>query len=120
MEGDPDGQAAHHPYNHRQRKDLRPGGRALKGEIAACNVTNDIFAMNVPEISGMLVFLALSTRTPMDVAEGILIGIKNFLITLGVRKKVYLKPLKLAFPILTILLVLSALITAFLKYKQFF
>jgi selenide,water dikinase len=51
----------------------------IAGEIAACNVTNDIFAMNVPEISGMLVFLAISTRTPMEVAEGILRGIKNFL-----------------------------------------
>ncbi len=51
----------------------------IAGEIAACNVTNDIFAMNVPEISGMLVFLAISTRTPMEVAEGILRGIKNFM-----------------------------------------
>lgn len=51
----------------------------LAGEIAACNVTNDIFAMNVPEISGMLVFLAISTRTPMEVAEGILRGIKYFM-----------------------------------------
>ena len=51
----------------------------IAGEIAACNVTNDIFAMNVPEISGMLVFLAISTRTPMKVAEGILRGIKRFM-----------------------------------------
>ncbi|MFX0024165.1 MAG: selenide, water dikinase SelD [Candidatus Hermodarchaeota archaeon] len=51
----------------------------IAGEIAACNVTNDIFAMNVPEVSGMLVFLAISTRTPMEVAEGILRGIKNFM-----------------------------------------
>lgn len=51
----------------------------LAGEIAACNVTNDIFAMNVPEISGMLIFLAISTRTPMEVAEGILKGIKYFI-----------------------------------------
>jgi len=51
----------------------------IAGEIAACNVTNDIFAMNVPEISGMLVFLAISTRTPMEVAEGILRGIKYFM-----------------------------------------
>ena len=51
----------------------------IAGEIAACNVTNDIFAMNVPEISGMLVFLAISTRTPMEVAEGILKGIKYFM-----------------------------------------
>jgi selenide,water dikinase len=58
----------------------------IAGEIAACNVTNDIFAMNVPEISGMLVFLAISTRTPMEVAEGILRGIKYFL-----EKKVHSK-----------------------------
>ena len=51
----------------------------IEGEIAACNVTNDIFAMNVPEISGMLVFLAISTRTPIEVAEGILKGIKYFI-----------------------------------------
>ena len=31
----------------------------IMGEIAACNVTNDVFAMNVPEISGMLVFLGI-------------------------------------------------------------
>ncbi|MFX1600135.1 MAG: selenide, water dikinase SelD [Promethearchaeota archaeon] len=51
----------------------------IAGEIAACNVTNDIFAMNVPEISGMLVFLAISKRTPMEVAEGILRGMKYFM-----------------------------------------
>ena len=51
----------------------------IAGEIAACNVTNDIFAMNVPEVSGMLVFLAISTRTPIEVAEGILKGIKYFM-----------------------------------------
>ncbi len=51
----------------------------IMGQIAACNVTNDIFAMNVPEISGMLVFLGISTNTPMEVAEGILEGIKYFM-----------------------------------------
>ncbi len=51
----------------------------IMGQIAACNVTNDIFAMNVPEISGMLVFLAIQTKTPPDVAEGILKGIKYFM-----------------------------------------
>lgn len=51
----------------------------IQGKIAACNVTNDIFAMNVPEISGMLIFLAISTRTPIEIAEGILKGIKYFL-----------------------------------------
>jgi len=50
----------------------------IMGQIAACNVTNDIFALNVPEISGMLVFLAINKNTPMKVAEGILKGIKYF------------------------------------------
>jgi selenide,water dikinase len=51
----------------------------IMGEIAACNVTNDIFALNVPEISGMLVFLAIKTDTPMEIAKGILEGIKYFI-----------------------------------------
>jgi len=51
----------------------------IMGQIAACNVTNDIFAMNVPEISGMLVFLGINKNTPMKIAEGILEGIKYFM-----------------------------------------
>jgi selenide,water dikinase len=51
----------------------------VMGEISACNVTNDIFALNVPEISGMLVFLAIKTDTPEYISEGILKGIKNFM-----------------------------------------
>ena len=51
----------------------------IMGEIAACNVTNDIFAMNVLDISGMLVFLAINKKTPMYVAEGILKGINRFM-----------------------------------------
>ena len=51
----------------------------IMGQISACNVTNDIFAMNVPEISGILVFLAIQTKTPLEVAEGILEGIKYFM-----------------------------------------
>jgi selenide,water dikinase len=51
----------------------------IAGQIAACNVTNDVFAMNVPEISGMLVFLAIQPITPIDIAEGILKGIKTFM-----------------------------------------
>jgi selenide,water dikinase len=51
----------------------------IQGEIAACNVTNDIFAMNVPVISGMLVFLGIDLKMPMTIAERILIGIKNFM-----------------------------------------
>jgi len=51
----------------------------IMGEIAACNVTNDIFAMNVPEVSGMLVFLAINKNMPMNIAEGILRGINRFM-----------------------------------------
>jgi len=51
----------------------------IMGQIAASNVTSDIFAMNVPNISGMLVFLGINTNTPMEVAEGILKGIKYFM-----------------------------------------
>jgi len=51
----------------------------IMGEISACNVTNDIFAMNVPEVSGMLVFLAINKNTPMNIAEGILRGINRFM-----------------------------------------
>ena len=50
----------------------------IMGEIAACNVTNDVFALNVPEISGMLAFLAIKTDIPMIIAEGILAGMKYF------------------------------------------
>jgi selenide,water dikinase len=51
----------------------------IMGEIAAVNVTNDVFALNVLEISGMLVFLGLKKNMPMYIAEGILNGIKNFM-----------------------------------------
>lgn len=52
----------------------------IMGEIAACNVTSDIFAMNIPEINaGMLVFLAIKNNTPIEIAEGILKGIKKFM-----------------------------------------
>ncbi|NVM34115.1 MAG: selenide, water dikinase SelD [Candidatus Lokiarchaeota archaeon] len=60
----------------------------IVGEIAAANVTNDIFALNVPEISGMLVFLGLKKNMPMYIAEGILKGIKNFM-----EKKIHSKVL---------------------------
>ncbi|MHA1688323.1 MAG: selenide, water dikinase SelD [Promethearchaeota archaeon] len=53
----------------------------IMGQIAACNATNDVFAMNAPEVSGMLVFLAIQTNTPEEIAEGLLKGIKTFLET---------------------------------------
>ncbi len=51
----------------------------IVGEIAAANVTNDVFALNVLEISGMLVFLGIKKNMPTYVSEGILRGIKNFM-----------------------------------------
>jgi selenide,water dikinase len=51
----------------------------LMGEIAAANVTNDIFALNVSKVSGMLVFLGIKKNMPMHIAEGILKGIKRFM-----------------------------------------
>lgn len=52
---------------------------SIMGEIAACNVTNDVFALNVPEITGMLVFLGIPANLPVEVTEGILSGIKYFM-----------------------------------------
>ena len=51
----------------------------IMGEIAAANVTNDVFALNVLDISGMLVFLGMKKNMPLSVAEGLLNGIKNFM-----------------------------------------
>ncbi|MFX0166437.1 MAG: selenide, water dikinase SelD [Promethearchaeota archaeon] len=51
----------------------------IMGEIAAANVTNDIFALNVLNVSGMLVFLGMKKNMPMYIAEGLLKGIKNFM-----------------------------------------
>jgi len=51
----------------------------IMGEIAAANVTNDVFALNVLNISGMLVFLGMKKNMPSHVAEGLLNGIKNFM-----------------------------------------
>ncbi len=51
----------------------------ITGEIAAANVTNDVFALNVLDISGMLVFLGIKKNMPSHISEGILMGIKNFM-----------------------------------------
>ncbi len=51
----------------------------IMGEIAACNVTNDIFAMNVPNISGgFLSFLAVKSDMPEEIAVGMMKGVKRF------------------------------------------
>ena len=51
----------------------------IMGEIAAANVTNDVFALNVSKVSGMLIFLGIKKNMPMHIAEGILKGIKRFI-----------------------------------------
>jgi selenide,water dikinase len=51
----------------------------IMGEIAAANVTNDVFALNVSKVSGMLVFLGIKKNMPNYIAEGILKGIKRFM-----------------------------------------
>jgi selenide, water dikinase len=51
----------------------------IMGEIAAANVTNDVFALNVSKISGILIFLGIKKNMPQYVAEGILKGIKRFM-----------------------------------------
>lgn len=51
----------------------------IMGQIAAANVTNDVFALNVLDISGMLVFLGIKKNMPIEIAEGILKGIRHFI-----------------------------------------
>ncbi len=51
----------------------------IMGEIAAANITNDVFALNVLNVSGMLIFLGLKKNMPMHIAEGMLKGIRNFM-----------------------------------------
>jgi len=51
----------------------------IMGEIAAANVTNDLFALNVSKVSGMLVFLGIKKNMPNYISEGILKGIKRFM-----------------------------------------
>lgn len=51
----------------------------IMGEIAAANVTNDVFALNVLDISGMLIFLGMKKNMPLHIAENILKGIKRFM-----------------------------------------
>ncbi|MHA1455880.1 MAG: AIR synthase-related protein [Promethearchaeota archaeon] len=42
-------------------------------------MNHDVFALNVLDVSGMLVFLGMKKNMPMQIAEGILKGIRNFI-----------------------------------------
>lgn len=51
----------------------------IMGKIAACNVTNDIFAKNALNIISYLSFLGVPTDQPQSVTEGLIIGQRQFL-----------------------------------------
>jgi len=53
------------------------------GKITACNATNDIYAMNIPDIILYLSFIGAPTDQPEDITEKILIGQRKFLQELG-------------------------------------
>lgn len=50
----------------------------LQGEITACNVTNDIYAMGVTDITGILVFEAFPYEMPQEIAVNLLKGFHDF------------------------------------------
>ncbi|MDD1779339.1 MAG: selenide, water dikinase SelD, partial [Candidatus Helarchaeota archaeon] len=50
----------------------------LQGEITACNVTNDIYAMGVTDITGILVFEAFPYEMPHEIAVNLLKGFYDF------------------------------------------
>lgn len=55
----------------------------IMGKIAACNVTNDIFAMNATSILNFSCFLGIPFDIPAEIAEGLLRGVRNFVKDLG-------------------------------------
>ena len=50
----------------------------LQGQITACNVTNDIYAMGVTNITGILVFEAFPYDMPHEIAVNLLKGFSDF------------------------------------------
>jgi len=57
----------------------------VQGKIAACNVTNDIFANNVRTVQGFLAFIGVPTDMPMEIARDILKGMDDFARGIGTR-----------------------------------
>jgi selenide,water dikinase len=55
-----------------------------QGRIAACNVTNDLFACGVLDVTGFLSFLATPAEVPRSSLAGILNGMQSFLKDFGV------------------------------------
>ncbi len=55
----------------------------LQGQITACNVTNDIYAMGVIDITGILVFEAFPYEMPHEITVQLLKGFHDFSHELG-------------------------------------
>ncbi len=55
----------------------------LQGQITACNVTNDIYAMGVVDITGVLIFEAFPYNMPREIAVDMLKGFGEFCNTLN-------------------------------------
>lgn len=56
-----------------------------QGKIAACNITNDVYATGCLDINSMLCFLAAPVELPQWVLSGMLDGFQAFLKDLGTR-----------------------------------
>lgn len=57
----------------------------IQGQIAACNVTNDIYVMSVTKILNALAIMGVPKDMPLNVAKGILKGFSDFMGNLGVK-----------------------------------
>ena len=55
----------------------------IMGKIAACNVTNDVFALNALDITNFSNFMGMPYDMPSKSAERIIVGIRDFLKPLG-------------------------------------
>lgn len=57
----------------------------IQGQIAACNVTNDIYVMSVTKILNALAIMGIPLDMPLNVAKGMLKGFSDFMGNLGIR-----------------------------------
>lgn len=57
----------------------------IQGQIAACNVTNDIYVMSVTRILNALAVMGVPSDMPLDIAKGMLRGFSDFITNLGAR-----------------------------------
>jgi len=50
----------------------------IQGKIAACNATNDIYAMGISKILSVLAFIAMPNDMPHEIAHGLMKGFSDF------------------------------------------